>query len=390
MQLLSSNTNILIALSQKQNLLTSLASEFSLILPPPGTPLISHFPERSDPPSVIPIEVPSSSPILTPNTSPVWFSGVPFALGNNPFLVPILNAPPESFATDLDSDAGSEALVDATEKGGEGLWAGSQLGVVTGFQATSGARATWVGGAELFSDKYATKEISKYVTRPFSFSRANVQCRGVKSGNEQFSKDVAAWTFQESLVLRVDHTEHHLVNGSYPLEQYTTNDQIVFTAYISRYNAKASKWEPYSGLNDLQLEFTMLDPHIRTALPPVEGFPGMYSVSFRAPDRHGVFKFVINYKRKGYVLLIIASYLHRLIVVPQMDTPALFDYSARRASPPRRLPPFPQRRLALLRWRHQHQRRILPLLGLVAGRGRARGKEGQGTQLENRVDVESL
>jgi oligosaccharyltransferase complex subunit beta len=45
----------------------------------------------------------------------------------------------------------------------------------------------------------------------------------------------------------------------------------------------------------------MLDPHIRIALPPVEGAPGMYSVQFRAPDRHGVFKFVINYKRKGYV-----------------------------------------------------------------------------------------
>lgn len=44
----------------------------------------------------------------------------------------------------------------------------------------------------------------------------------------------------------------------------------------------------------------MLDPHIRTALPPVQGKPGKYSVTFRAPDRHGVFKFVIDYKRKGY------------------------------------------------------------------------------------------
>lgn len=49
----------------------------------------------------------------------------------------------------------------------------------------------------------------------------------------------------------------------------------------------------------MQLEFTMLDPHIRTALPPVPGKAGEYSVTFRAPDRHGVFKFVINHKRKG-------------------------------------------------------------------------------------------
>ena len=45
----------------------------------------------------------------------------------------------------------------------------------------------------------------------------------------------------------------------------------------------------------------MLDPHIRTALKPVAGSPGTYSVTFRAPDRHGVFKFVIDYKRTGYV-----------------------------------------------------------------------------------------
>ena len=45
----------------------------------------------------------------------------------------------------------------------------------------------------------------------------------------------------------------------------------------------------------------MLDPHIRTALPPVPGSPGEYSTTFRAPDRHGVFKFVVDYRRKGYV-----------------------------------------------------------------------------------------
>jgi oligosaccharyltransferase complex subunit beta len=46
----------------------------------------------------------------------------------------------------------------------------------------------------------------------------------------------------------------------------------------------------------------MLDPHIRTSLPPVSSSssPGTYSVQFRAPDRHGVFKFVIDWKRKGW------------------------------------------------------------------------------------------
>ena len=130
-------------------------------------------------------------------------------------------------------------------------------------------------------------------------------------------------------MLRIDRVEHHRVNDTAPGETYTTNDQVVsshapncdahahapfcqvFTAYISRYNPQTSAWEPYSGIQDMQLEFTMLDPHIRTALPPVSGQPGKYSVTFRAPDRHGVFKFVIDYKRKGCALLHPRRVVHR-------------------------------------------------------------------------------
>lgn len=46
----------------------------------------------------------------------------------------------------------------------------------------------------------------------------------------------------------------------------------------------------------------MLDPHVRTRIP--EAGPGRvagteYSVTFKAPDRHGVFKFVVDYWRPG-------------------------------------------------------------------------------------------
>lgn len=68
---------------------------------------------------------------------------------------------------------------------------------------------------------------------------------------------------------------------------------------ISAWKPETGEWVPYSGLTDMQLEFTMLDPHIRTALLPVKGKEGTYEVTFRVPDRHGVFKFVVNYKRKG-------------------------------------------------------------------------------------------
>jgi oligosaccharyltransferase complex subunit beta len=47
----------------------------------------------------------------------------------------------------------------------------------------------------------------------------------------------------------------------------------------------------------------MLDPHVRTALRPVSGQPGLYRASFRVPDRHGVFKFILDYRRRGWTSL---------------------------------------------------------------------------------------
>lgn len=292
--LLSENTNLLIALSPKQTPLTSLATEFSLILPPPDTPLISHHPARSEPPTAIPVPVSSSSPILTPGIPPIWFTGAPHALGSTPMLVPILHAPAESFAADSTSDADSDALVSASEKGGEGLWAGSQMGLVTGFQTNVNSRVVFAGGVKMFSDEYARKELPS----------------GGAPGNALFVKDVAAWVFQEKMKLRIDAVDHHRVGESGAPEMYTTNDEIVYTAHISAYDSRTSTWKPYSGIDDLQLEFTMLDPHIRTSLPAVAGSPGTYQVQFRAPDRHGVFKFVLNWKRKGH------SYLESSTTVP--------------------------------------------------------------------------
>ena len=156
LSLLEKGTNLLLALSQKQNLVNSLASEFSLILPPPQTPLVSHIPEREEPATVIPVE---SQPnvLVGSDLPPVWFSGIPAALGNNPLLFPILRAPAESFASDATTDSGADSVLEAADRGGEGLWAGTSLSLVTGFQGRNGARATWVGGAELFSDDFAKK-----------------------------------------------------------------------------------------------------------------------------------------------------------------------------------------------------------------------------------------
>lgn len=50
--------------------------------------------------------------------------------------------------------------------------------------------------------------------------------------------------------------------------------------------------------NDIQIEFTMLDPHIR--LPLVDEGNGTFSLAFKVPDVYGVFKYVVDYRHLGY------------------------------------------------------------------------------------------
>ena len=88
---------------------------------------------------------------------------------------------------------------------------------------------------------------------------------------------------------------------------------------ISRYNPKFKIWEPYHGINDMQLEFTMLDPHVRIPLPPSPGRngkreKGVYRTTFKAPDRHGVFKFVVDWRRQGWTEL---QFTETVPVVPK-------------------------------------------------------------------------
>ena len=289
--LLSSNVNILFALSPSQTPLTSLAAEFSLILPPPHTPLLSHFSKRKGPHTIVEVEAPQANNVLSSNSKPILFSGVPHASSPNPLLFPILHAPPESFASDSEDDSGADTVVEAAEKGGEGLWAGGQMTLVSGFQARPGGRALWAGGVQMFSDKFMNDQ---------------------NLGNAQFVKDVTAWVFQEKNVLRVDETSHKLAsaNASSILpDWYTVNDMVEYTARISEWDPVEGAWKPCSTLTDIQLDFTMLDPHVRTALPP-SNTPGIYIKTFRAPDRHGVFKFVLDYRRQGY------SFLYNALTVP--------------------------------------------------------------------------
>jgi len=138
----------------------------------------------------------------------------------------------------------------------------------------------------------------------------------LETGNAAFANDFTSWIFQETGVVKVVSSTHHRDDETEPRDQYTKKDPIVsflrrmlkvcgltlqtYTITLAQYTG--SSWGPVY-LPDLQLDFTMLDPHIRTALKQVSVSSSgtTYSASFKAPDRHGVFKFVVEYWRPGYV-----------------------------------------------------------------------------------------
>jgi len=216
----------MIALGPAQTPMRSFAPEFGLILPPPNTPLISHFPKRAGARTIVPITVPSSAssalPILSPETEgkEILFAGIPLALatGTNPQLVPILRAPAQSFATDTTADGEADVLVDASERGGEGLWAGAALAVLAGFQTRAGGRVVWAGGVDMFSDGFAAGTKKKARA-----SGANEN----QNGNTLLALDVAAWAFQERGMLRIEGVSHHRAGETQARETYTTNDAVV-------------------------------------------------------------------------------------------------------------------------------------------------------------------
>jgi oligosaccharyltransferase complex subunit beta len=62
-----------------------------------------------------------------------------------------------------------------------------------------------------------------------------------------------------------------------------------------------NKWGPFEvpAGDDLQLEFSMLSPFQRLNLERKQttGQACTYGVAFKLPDQHGIFNFMINYKR---------------------------------------------------------------------------------------------
>lgn len=104
-------------------------------------------------------------------------------------LAPILRAPATAYTYNPKEGTPSAEDIMAT---------GSQLNFVSAMQARNSARLTVLGSAEALEDKWFT---------------ATVQApsgKKTQTVNREFAKQLTAWTFKETGVLKVGTIEHHL------------------------------------------------------------------------------------------------------------------------------------------------------------------------------------
>jgi len=145
--------------------------------------------------------------------------------------------------------------------------------LVSALQARNNARVVISGSILLFSDRFFTSS----------------------SDNQYFTNELSKWVLKERGILNAGNVTHHRVGESEPPLMYRINDDIIYSVNIQEYDGQ--NWIPFQSEN-VQLEFTMLDPYVRIFLKPDQS--GRFSVNFTIPDVYGVFSFKVDYHQIGY------------------------------------------------------------------------------------------
>lgn len=221
---------------------------------------------------------PKASSIVGSIDAPVVFSGLGHTLNEDTELAfKILTGSPTSYSDKLSKKIESQPR----STGKESL-------LVSGIQARNNARLVFAASKDLFSNKffYSPVECSKTGKKYES------------PGNEAFVNELTKWNFQEKGLLRAVNFTHKSVGAaeSEP-STYRIKDDISVSVVLQEYDSKTDAWQPFVA-DDVQLEFVMLDPYIRTYMKHVG--EGEYTSKFKAPDVFGIYKFVIDYQRVGY------------------------------------------------------------------------------------------
>ena len=205
--------------------------------------------------------------IFTSPSSPILFEGLGMDLDpQSKYVFPILRA--DSSAYSINSQTG------------EVYSNGERIKLVVGYQARNNRRVIISGSKEICSDKL------------YYFS----------NDNQKFCEELLMWNFQKTGVIKFDNIKHNR-NDGVSLDTYRIKDFIEYYVDIYEYDNKNNMWKNYV-TDDMQLSFEMMNPYYINKMSRLSNDKPTYFVKFRAPDKHGVFKFIIDYHRTGYSYII--------------------------------------------------------------------------------------
>ncbi|KAK0552212.1 oligosaccharyl transferase glycoprotein complex, beta subunit [Tilletia horrida] len=299
----------------------------------------------------------SNSVIFSPSTLAkvqaqplVYVDGTVHQIGDIPLAFPLILPPGSSFAADPSTGAerplasvGGDVLTglgpfppvllgngSTGSGGGQGAIVRDEgvASLVSAFQlADNSARALWVGSNALFSDELLSE------------GKANAASSG---SNRAVLEDLLSWGLQERGVLRVVGTSHTRVRAgaddvrpAYEGEgregdegfgegqrMYRVKDTVTYSIELEQYTPKLG-WSPAPRDLDLQVTLHMIDPYITVPLHAIDADGSSaalssklespsstntkssttYTATFQLPDRHGVFSFVLSWRRAGWTYL---------------------------------------------------------------------------------------
>lgn len=130
----------------------------------------------------------------------------------------------------------------------------------------------------------------------------------MSSPNYVFCKEVIEWNFGESGIIKADKVMHKKVGENTEINgnEYGIKTKIEYHINLHEWDKRTGEWIAFNDA-DPQLEFVMLDPYYRVSLLQSQKNKPDYTSTFITPDKLGVFQFKLNYTRKGYTSLDVAT-----------------------------------------------------------------------------------
>lgn len=161
--------------------------------------------------------------------------------------------------------------------------AGSGSVLAAGVCTRTGSRAAWFGSMSALSDE--------------AFRKAG-------DAHASSLKRMLQWAVTETGQLRVVRVSHGRAEDGGASDDggpadYRVKDVIEFAIQVQEWDGAKARWVGFE-TDDMQVEFVMMDPWVRTRLRTQPGSGGVYKAKIQVPDQIGVYKFKVEYVRPGY------------------------------------------------------------------------------------------